>query len=61
MRVSCDDAATDREETERIPARGSGGSGVPVLGLANALSAGARVFIHDPTNLWWYADRPATG
>ena len=42
--------------TDSIPARGSGGSGVPVLDLANAASAGARVFIHDPANLWWHLD-----
>ena len=47
--------------TDPIPARGSGGSGVPVLDLANAASAKARVVIHDPTNLWWHPGRPATG
>ena len=47
--------------TDRIPARGSGGSGVPVLDLSNAASVRARIVIHDPTNLWWYPDRPATG
>ena len=36
--------------TDPIRARGSGGSGLPLLDLANAASARARVFIHDPTN-----------
>ena len=41
-----------------IPARGGGGAGVPVLDVANSDPRGddARVFIHDPANLWWHQD-----
>ena len=33
----------------------------PSFQTGKTQSVRARIVIHDPTNLWWYPDRPATG
>lgn len=42
---------------DAIPGRGGGGVDVPVLDVANdGVGANARVFVHDPANVWWRQD-----